>query len=86
MPPAIHAFAAERLASPRLETKDEAKTVVLSNAEKLRSMMSKRETKELSEELRQAGDWEAELALAEEAARRLKSVRGLGPDKGSGQD
>ncbi len=77
MPPAIHAFAAQRLASPRLESKDEAKQVVLSNAEKLRSMMLQRETKELSYELRQASDWEVELALAEEAARRQKSARGL---------
>jgi DNA primase len=80
MPPAIHAFAAKRLASPRLDNKDEAKSVVLSNAEKLRSMMSKRETKELSQELRHASDWETEVALAEEAARRLKSARGLGKD------
>ncbi len=78
MPPAIHAFAAQRLASPRLENKEEAKSVVLSNAEKLKSMMLQRETKELSQELRQASDWETELALVEEAARRQKQARGLG--------
>ena len=87
MPPAIHAFAAQRLASPRLESKDEAKQVVLSNAEKLRSMMLQRETKELSQELRQpsAGerDFETELALVDEAARRQKHARGL---DGQGQD
>ena len=83
MPPAIHAFAAERLAAPVLESMDEAKAVVLSNAEKLKSMMTQRETKELSEELQSgAQDWETELALAEEAAKRQKQTRGLG---GGGQ-
>ena len=75
MPPAIHAFAAQRLASPQLESKDEARQVVLSNAEKLRSMMLERETKELSHELRQAGDWDAELAIASDIPKRKITVQ-----------
>ncbi len=85
MPPAIHAFAAQRLAAPRLESVDEAREVVLSNADKLKSMMVERQASELSREQRQAADWEAEIELAREAELQAKGARGLGRnDKGGG--
>ena len=73
MPPAIQSFAARRLAAPRLDTVEDAREAVLSNAEKLRSMMADRDTDELVKEQLKATDWETQMDLAREADERVRS-------------
>ncbi|HEX7603080.1 MAG TPA: DNA primase, partial [Polyangiaceae bacterium] len=73
MPPAIQSFAARRLAAPRLDTVEDAREAVLSNAEKLKSMMADRDTDELVKEQLKATDWETQMDLAREADERVRS-------------
>jgi DNA primase len=80
MPPAIHAFAASRLASPAFESVDEARAELLENAKKLRRRTWQREKVGLLEQLataEQQGDSTAEDELLQELARRSRSKLGL---------
>jgi DNA primase len=79
-PPAIHAFAANRLASPQFEAADEARTELLENAKKLRRLAWGRDKAHLVEALTHAegrGDNAAEDELLRELARRSKRKLGL---------
>lgn len=79
-PPAIHAFAASRLASPQFEDRDEARTELLENAKKLRRLAWGRDKAQLVEALSHAegrGDNAAEDELLREVARRSKRKLGL---------
>jgi DNA primase len=75
--PPIQAFASERLAAPRHETREEAKDHLLENAQRLRTMMLEREANELAREQdKAAGDWETQTKLAGEANEHIKKQRG----------
>jgi DNA primase len=78
IPPAIQAFAAERLAAPRHPTRDEALRNLLENGRKLRTVMLERETVDLSRETYKAGgDWEAAMELARTAQNRVREKHGM---------
>jgi hypothetical protein len=78
IPPAIQAFAAERLAAPQHATREEAWHHLLENARKLRNVILKRETVDISRETyRAAGDWEASLEHAREAQDRVREKLGV---------
>jgi DNA primase len=80
MPPAIHAFAANRLASPLFEAPEEARTELLDNAKKLRRRAWSRDKVQLVEALARAegrGDSTAEDELLRELSRRSKRKLGL---------
>ncbi|CAN5123512.1 hypothetical protein BH09MYX1_BH09MYX1_58720 [soil metagenome] len=49
MPPAIQTFAVRRLAAPQLESTEEGKEAILSNAAKLKRMLLEKESKELGQ-------------------------------------
>jgi DNA primase len=75
--PPIQAFASERLAAPRHETREDAKVHLVDNAQKLRTMMLEREATELArEQNKAAGDWEEQTKLAEQAHEHIKKQRG----------
>jgi hypothetical protein len=75
--PPIQAFASERLAAPRHDTREEAKGHLLENAQRLRTMMLEREANELAREQdKAAGDWETQTKLAGEANEHIKKQRG----------
>jgi DNA primase len=76
IPPAIQAFASERLAAPQHESLEEAKTHLLDNARKLRRVLLERETVELAREQYKAGDWQVEVELAREADARVRQKLG----------
>jgi DNA primase len=68
MPPAIQAFATERLAAGLHETPDEARSAVIANARKLRESNVARETSEIvREQHRVVGDWDTQVELAQQA-------------------
>jgi DNA primase len=74
--PPIQAFASERLAAPRHETRQDAKVHVLDNAQKLRTMMLEREAAELAREQDKAtGDWDEQARLLEQAQEHIKKQR-----------
>jgi DNA primase len=80
MPPAIHAFAANRLASPLFDAAAEARTELLDNAKKLRRRAWSRDKAQLVEALARAegrGDSTAEDELLRELSRRSKRKLGL---------
>ncbi len=71
--PALATFVSERLASPELASLEEARSVFLENADRLRRLILSQETDELAREQTKAeGDWEASMSLAAEAAERAK--------------
>jgi hypothetical protein len=78
IPPAIQAFASERLAAPHHATREEALKNLLENGRKLRKLILERETVELSRETYKAGgDWEASLELARTAQDRTRAKHGM---------
>jgi DNA primase len=72
IPPAIQAFASERLAAPRHEDEREAKANLLLNAHKLRSLLFAEETSEDARENYRDADWDATIERAREASERLR--------------
>jgi DNA primase len=83
IPPAIQAFASERLAAPHHATRDEAWRHLLENARKLRNVILERETVDISRETyRAAGDWEASLEHARDAQDRVREKLGVSPPSG----
>lgn len=80
IPPAIQAFAAERLAAPHHATREEARKNLVENGRKLRNVILERETTDISREAYKAGgDWEAELELARTAHDRMRARHGMAP-------
>ena len=82
LPPPIHPFALERLAVPKHERQEDARTELIDNLKKLRSLESKREKSDVTEELERAqriGDWKQEEELLrqrnERAKRQLERLR-----------
>jgi len=79
IPPTIQAFAAERLAAPQHETREEALRNLLENGRKLRNVVLERETLDISRETYKAGgDWDAEVELARTAHDRMRERHGVG--------
>jgi len=78
IPPAIQAFASERLAAPLHATRAEARKNLLENGRKLRNVILERETVDISRETYKAGgDWEAEIELARTATDRMRERHGV---------
>jgi DNA primase len=78
IPPAIQAFASERLAAPHHATREEALRNLLENGRKLQKLILERETVELSRETYKAGgDWEASVELARTAQDRMRAKHGM---------
>lgn len=76
IPPEVQAFVVKRLAAPEFESLEAAKGEALGNAEKLRGMLVAEDARELTHETaRAAGDWNAEVRFAREAAERVRSVK-----------
>jgi DNA primase len=73
--PAVHAFIAERLAAPTHETIDGARGEIARAATSLRALVLSQTTREISENQKVDGDFEAQLALAAEADERLRASR-----------
>jgi DNA primase len=74
--PAIHPFAAGRLAAPRHERPESAREVLLGNVEKLERLKRKRHNSEAMAELQRAeakGDFDEELAVLRELVRRRQT-------------
>lgn len=78
IPPAIRGFATRRLAAPRFASKDEARGHLLENANRLKRAVLSREHHEIVREQHEhAGDWQAETALANAAAERVRMKQGV---------
>ena len=78
IPPAIQAFARERLAAPHHEGEREAKSHLLENALKLKRLILSRETDEIAREVdKAAGDPEQESQLLREALGRARQKHNL---------
>ncbi len=77
LPPSIHPFAAARLARPRHPSMDDAKAELLGNVEKLKRLELSRRKSEVIEELARvqvSGDFDREIALLSEQARRARGL------------
>jgi DNA primase len=75
LPLSIHPFAAARLAAPRHQSMDDAKAELLGNVEKLQRLELSRQKSGVIEELARMqafGDFDRELALLGEQARRAR--------------
>jgi DNA primase len=76
----IHPFAAARVAAPRHERAEDARAELLRNVEKLKHLEHSRQRTEVVEELermRTSGDFEREMRLLGEQARRARERHGL---------
>ena len=81
LPPPIHEFAAQRLASPRHTDADQARLEFVENAQKLIHRNASREQPLVVEQISRAdaqGDEARQVELLLEMARRSKERRGLG--------
>ena len=75
LPAPIHPFAAARLAAPRHQSAEDARTELLGNVEKLKRLELSRHKTEVVEELARvqaSGDFDREMALLGEQARRAR--------------
>lgn len=80
LPPSIHPFAAARLAAPVHKAVDDAKAELLGNVDKLKRLDLTRQRSHVVEELARAqatGDFDREMALLGEQARRARERHGL---------
>ena len=80
LPMSIHPFAAARLAAPRHQSVDDARAELLANVEKLKRLELSRHKTEVIEELARvqvSGDFDREMALLGEQARRARERHGL---------
>ena len=80
VPATIHTFAAQRLASPRHEQREDARHELVSNAQKLKQQgLSKQKAQvvEALHRIERMGDPGAEDALLRERNRRVREKRGL---------
>lgn len=81
VPVSIHAFAASRLAAPRHNRLEDARTVLLKNVSKLKRLEQNRRRPETLEAIQRAaasGDFEAELALLRLHERLARERHGVG--------
>jgi DNA primase len=81
IPVSIHAFAASRLAAPRHNRLEDARTVLLKNVSKLMRLEQHRRRPETLEAIQRAaasGDFEAELALLRTHERLARERHGVG--------
>lgn len=80
LPPSIHPFAAARLAVPGHQSLDDAKAELLGNVDKLKRLELTRQKFHVVEELARVqttGDFDREMALLGEQARRARERHGL---------
>lgn len=80
LPPSIHPFAAARLAVPGHQSLDDAKAELLGNVDKLKRLELARQKFHVVEELARVqatGDFDREMALLSEQARRARERHGL---------
>ena len=80
LPRPIHPFAAARLAAPRHPSMEDARAELLGNVEKLKRLESSRQKLEVIEELTRvapSGDFDREMTLLQEQARRARERHGL---------
>jgi hypothetical protein len=80
LPPSIHSFALARLAAPRHERIDDARTELLANITKLKALAHARQRSHVLGELERAaktGDFEREVDLLREHMRRARKRHGL---------
>jgi DNA primase len=78
VPPAIQAFARERVASPRHETIEEAKADLIEAAESLRRLVLTQETDDIAREQHKSeGDWDASISLGADAMERARARHGI---------
>jgi DNA primase len=80
LPGPIHPFAAARLAAPRHPSVEDARAELLGNVEKLKRLESSRQKLEVIEELTRvapSGDFDREMTLLQEQARRARERHGL---------
>jgi DNA primase len=80
LPASIHPFAAARLAAPRHQSANDAEAELLGNVEKLKRLELTRHKSETIEELarmQSSGDFDREMALLGEQARRSRERHGL---------
>ena len=78
--PSIHPFALARLAAPRHERLEDARTELVGNVKKLKGLELQRHKSEVVVELQRAaatGDFEHEVALLREQMRRARERHGL---------
>ena len=81
IPVSIHAFAASRLAAPRHNRLEDARTVLLKNVSKLRRLEQHRRRPEDLEAIQRAaasGDFDAELALLQMHVKLARERHGVG--------
>ena len=81
VPVSIHAFAASRLAAPRHNRLEDARTVLLENVSKLKRLEQKRRWPETLEAIQRAaasGDFEAELELLRLHKQQARERHGVG--------
>ena len=81
IPVSIHAFAASRLAAPRHNRLEDARTVLLKNVSKLKRLEQNRSRPESLEAIQRAaasGDFEAELALLRLHEQQARERHGVG--------
>ena len=80
LPPSIHPFAASRLAAPKHEQLEDARSELIENLEKLKRLELRRQNTEELEEIERAqksGDFEQEMQLLREQMRRARERHGL---------
>lgn len=80
LPTSIHPFAAARLAAPRYERLDDAKSVLSKNVEKLNRLEHSRHKSQVIDELARvqaSGDFDQELTLLREQQRRARERHGV---------
>jgi DNA primase len=81
IPVSIHSFAASRLAAPRHDRLEDARTVLLKNVGKLKRLEQNRRRPETLEAIQRAaasGDFDAELALLRLHERQARERHGVG--------
>jgi DNA primase len=81
VPVSIHSFAASRLAAPRHNRLEDARTVLLKNVSKLKRLEQNRRRPETLEAIQQAaasGDFEAELEMLRVLKRQARDRHGVG--------
>lgn len=74
MPPAIHSFAAQRLAAPRFEAAEEARDVVLRSADSLRKRVVHDEKDVMTRRMNDE-EWETQIQKARETTEQVRSTR-----------
>lgn len=78
VPAQVRTFAAEHVVGGEVPSEEEAKVLLLENANKLKRLLLSQEATDLARETyRASGDWEAQRKLLEEAAEKQRTRHGL---------